>query len=62
MSESKIKRKRLENEFRLLRVLKETFYRMAMSSRQFLDPEPVLKNLVDSLGERISYGEEKDLF
>ena len=35
---------------------------MAMSSRKYLDPEPVLKNLVDSVGERISYGEEKDLF
>lgn len=32
-----------------------------MSSRRYLNPTPVLKNLVNSLGEKIEYGDEKDL-
>lgn len=35
---------------------------MALSSKKHLDPTEVLKNLVDSVGEKIEYGEEKDLF
>jgi hypothetical protein len=27
-----------------------------------LDPTDILKNLVDSVGNKLSYGEEKDLF
>lgn len=34
---------------------------MKMSSRRYLDPTPVLKNLVNSVGEKIEYGDEKDL-
>jgi hypothetical protein len=35
---------------------------MALTSRKYLDPSEVLRNLVDSVGEKLSYGEEKDLF
>ena len=34
---------------------------MALTSKRYLDPSVVLANLVDSVGEKVSYGEEKDL-
>jgi ubiquitin carboxyl-terminal hydrolase 25/28 len=34
---------------------------MFLTSKKYLDPSQVLQNLVDSVGEKISYGEEKDL-
>jgi ubiquitin carboxyl-terminal hydrolase 25/28 len=34
---------------------------MALTSKKYMDPSDVLLNLVDSVGEKISYGEEKDL-
>ena len=34
---------------------------MALTSKRYLDPSGVLANLVDSVGEKVSYGEEKDL-
>ena len=42
-------------------MLKETFARMKLSSKKYIDPLPVLRNLVDSVGEKIEYGDEKDL-
>ena len=35
---------------------------MALTSSKYIDPTSVLKNLVDSVGEKIEYGDEKDLF
>ena len=35
---------------------------MALSSKKYLDPTKILENLVNSVGEKISYGEQKDLF
>ena len=34
---------------------------MAFTSKKYLDPTSILQHLVDSVGEKISYGEEKDL-
>lgn len=34
---------------------------MGLTSKRYLDPTSVLQNLVDSVGEKVSYGEEKDL-
>lgn len=34
---------------------------MSLTSRKYLDPSEVLQNLVDSVGDKLSYGEEKDL-
>ncbi len=34
---------------------------MAVTSRKYLDPSVVLQSLVGPLGEKIAYGEEKDL-
>lgn len=34
---------------------------MALTSKKYLDPTEVLQNLVGSVGEKIEYGEEKDL-
>lgn len=34
---------------------------MALTSKKYLDPTDVLQNLVDSVGEKLTYGEEKDL-
>ena len=34
---------------------------MNLSSKKYLDPSPVLSNLVNSVGEKIEYGDEKDL-
>lgn len=34
---------------------------MKLSSKKYLNPLPVLKNLVDSVGEKIEFGDEKDL-
>ena len=59
--ESRVKNKRIQNEYKLLAALQETFARMKLSSRKYLDPSPVLRNLVDSVGEKIEYGDEKDL-
>ena len=41
--------------------LKLFFTTMALTSKKYVDPTFVLQNLVDSVGEKISYGEEKDL-
>ena len=45
----------------MLTKLKHFFTTMALTSKRYLDPTSVLQNLVDSVGEKISYGEEKDL-
>ena len=45
----------------MLAKLRWFFTKMALTSRRYLDPTPVLHNLVDSVGEKVSYGEEKDL-
>lgn len=34
---------------------------MSLTSKKYLDPSDVLQNLVDSVGEKLTYGEEKDL-
>ncbi len=34
---------------------------MGLTSKRYLDPTSVLQNLVDSVGDKVSYGEEKDL-
>lgn len=34
---------------------------MSLTSKKYLDPSEVLQNLVDSVGEKLTYGEEKDL-
>jgi hypothetical protein len=36
-----------------LLTLKDIFSKMALSSKKHLDPSEVLKNLVDSVGEKI---------
>ena len=41
--------------------LKHFFTTMYLTSKRYLNPTSVLQNLVDSVGEKISYGEEKDL-
>jgi hypothetical protein len=34
---------------------------MILTTKKSLDPSDILRNLVDSLGNKISYGDEKDL-
>jgi uncharacterized UBP type Zn finger protein len=53
--------KRIKSEYLLLGALKEIFAKLRLSSRRYLDPTPVLKNLVNSVGDHIEYGDEKDL-
>jgi ubiquitin C-terminal hydrolase len=60
-NQSKTKLKRIRNEYELLKKLKNFFTLMALTSKKYVDPSDVLLNLVDSVGEKISYGEEKDL-
>lgn len=50
VEQSGTKIKRVKNEYLLLAALKEIFAKMKMSSRRYLDPTPVLRNLVNSLG------------
>lgn len=56
-----IRNKRIFNSFGLLRSLQQLFSNMILSTKKALDPSDILKNLVDSLGNKIGYGEEKDL-
>lgn len=56
-----IRNKRIFNSFSLLKSLQNLFSGMILSTRRCLDPSDILRNLVDSLGNKISYGEEKDL-
>lgn len=37
--------------------LKWFFTKMSLTSKKYLDPTTVLQNLVDSVGEKVSYGE-----
>jgi hypothetical protein len=55
------KKKTIRSEFELLRALKEMFARMRLSKRKLLDPTPVLRNLVNWMGDKIAYGDQKDL-
>lgn len=45
----------------MLEVLKEIFAKLKLSSKKHLDPTIILNHLVDSVGEKIEYGDEKDL-
>lgn len=45
----------------MLSKLKVFFSKMAISSSKYLDPSDILKNLVNSVGDKIAFGEEKDL-
>lgn len=45
----------------MLAQFKKFFTTMALTSKKYLDPSAVLQHLVDSVGEKVSYGEEKDL-
>ena len=35
--------------------------KLKLSSKKYINPEILLKNLVNSMGEKIEYGDEKDL-
>lgn len=59
--ESRVRNKRIINEYKLMEALKEIFARMRLSSKKYLDPSPVLSNMVNSVGEKMEYGDEKDL-
>lgn len=61
LAENKTKLKRVKGEYELLAKLKNFFTVMALTSKKYLDPTDVLQNLVDSVGEKLTYGEEKDL-
>lgn len=56
-----IRNKRVYNSFALLRSLQSLYSSMILTTKKVLDPSDILRNLVDSLGNKISYGEEKDL-
>lgn len=61
LADNKTKLKRVKNEYELLSKLKYFFTVMSLTSKKYLDPSEVLQNLVDSVGEKLTYGEEKDL-
>jgi ubiquitin carboxyl-terminal hydrolase 25/28 len=61
LHDNKTKLKRVRGEYELLAKLKRFFTMMALTSKKYLDPTDVLQNLVDSVGEKLTYGEEKDL-
>lgn len=51
-----IRNKRIFNSFGLLRSLQSLYSNMILSTKKLLDPSDILRNLVDSLGNKISYG------
>ena len=56
-----IKNKRIERSYNLLTSVQELFAHLAISTRKSINPGRVLETLVDHFGEKIKYGEEKDL-
>lgn len=60
--DNEVKKKRIMNEFNMLTKMQQFFSEMAMTSKKYLDPSDILRNLVDSVGNKLTYGEEKDLF
>ena len=46
----------MRGEYELLAKLKKFFTTMALTSKKYLDPTDVLQNLVDSVGEKLTYG------
>jgi hypothetical protein len=54
-------KKVIKSGYSLLDAMRTTFAKMRLSSRKFLDPICVLKKLINSEGEKIEYGDEKDL-
>ena len=56
-----LKNKRIENSYNLLKSVQNLFANLTLSSKKTLNPSEVLKNLVDSFGNKIAFGEEKDL-
>ncbi len=56
LAENKTKLKRVRGEYELLGKLKKFFTTMALTSKKYLDPADVLQNLVDSVGEKLTYG------
>mgnify|MGYP000881453270 CR=1 FL=1 len=51
-----IRNKRIFNSFGLLRSIQNLYSHMILTTKKSLDPSEVLKNMVDSLGNKISYG------
>lgn len=56
LTDNRTKLKRVKGEYELLAKLKNFFTVMALSSKKYLDPTDVLQNLVDSVGEKLTYG------
>lgn len=51
-----IRNKRIFNSFGLLRSLQQLYSNMILTTKKALDPSDILRNMVDSLGNKISYG------
>jgi ubiquitin C-terminal hydrolase len=56
LADNRTKLKRVKGEYELLAKLKKFFTIMGLSSKKYLDPTDVLQNLVDSVGDKLSYG------
>ena len=56
LADNRTKLKRVRGEYELLGKLKKFFTTMALTSKKYLDPADVLQNLVDSVGEKLTYG------
>ena len=51
----------VESGKNLIKELQKLFTAMAVSNKKYLDPSGVLKAIVDSQGEQMTIGEEKDI-
>ena len=59
--EDALTKKLVESGKNLIKELQKLFTAMAVSNKKYLDPSGVLKAIVDSQGEQMTIGEEKDI-
>ena len=60
-SEDALTKKLAESGRNLIKELQKLFTAMAVSNKKYLDPSGVLKAIVNSQGEQMTIGEEKDI-
>ena len=60
-AEDALTKKLVESGKNLIKELQKLFTAMAVSNKKYLDPSGVLKAIVNSQGEQMTIGEEKDI-
>jgi len=56
-----LRKKLVKSGMQLIRELQILFSTMALGNKKYLDPNGVLKSVLDNQGDQVAIGEEKDI-